>query len=48
VTAIRCQWVEAPELTVCVRDEGSWSSAQGRAATREEIKGFAAKALEWF
>ena len=48
VTAIRCQWVEAAELTVCVRDEGSWSSAQGRAATREEIKGFAAKALEWF
>jgi len=48
VTAIRCQWVEAPQLTVCVRDEGSWRSGQGRAATREEIKGFSAKALEWF
>jgi hypothetical protein len=48
VTAIRCQWVETPELTVCVRDEGSWRSGQGRAATRQEIKGFTAKALEWF
>jgi hypothetical protein len=48
VTAIRCQWVETPELTVCVRDEGSWRSAQGRGATREEIKSFTAKALEWF
>ncbi len=48
VTAIRCQWTEAPELAVCVRDEGSWRSAQGRGATREEIKGFATKALEWF
>ena len=48
VTAIRCLWVEAPELTVCVRHEGSWRSVQGRDATREEIKDFAAKALEWF
>jgi hypothetical protein len=48
VTAIRCVWVEAPELTVCLRDEGSWPSAQGRDATREEIKTFTAKALEWF
>jgi hypothetical protein len=48
VTEIRCQWIETPELTVCVRDEGCWRSAQGREATREEIKGFAAKALEWF
>jgi hypothetical protein len=48
VTAIRCLWVEAPELTDCVRDEGSWCSAQGRDATREEIKTFSAKALEWF
>jgi hypothetical protein len=48
VTAIRCQWLETAELTVCVRDEGSWSSRQGRDATREERKGFTAKALEWF
>jgi hypothetical protein len=48
VTAIRCSWVAVPELTVCVRDEGSWRSGQGRDATREEIKNFAAKALEWF
>jgi hypothetical protein len=48
VTAIRCSWVEAPELTVCVRDEGSWRSERGRDATREEIKSFTAKALEWF
>ena len=48
VTAIRCLWVEVPELTVCVRNEGSWRSGQGRDATREEIKSFTAKALEWF
>jgi len=48
VTAIRCSWVEAPELTVCVRDEGSWRSGQGRDATCEEIKSFTARALEWF
>jgi hypothetical protein len=48
MTAIRCSWVEAPELTVCLRDEGSWRSSQGRDATREEIKSFTAKALEWF
>jgi hypothetical protein len=48
VTAIRCLWVEAPELTVCVQDDGSWRSGQGRDATREEIKSFTAKALEWF
>jgi hypothetical protein len=48
VTAIRCQWVETSELTVCVRDEGTWCSGQGREATREEIKDFTAKALEWF
>lgn len=48
VTVIRCSWVEAPELTVCFRDEGSWRSGQAREATREEIKAVAAKALEWF
>jgi hypothetical protein len=48
VTAIRCQWIEAPELSLCVRDEGSWRSGQGRDATCEEIKSFTAKALELF
>jgi hypothetical protein len=48
VTVIRCSWVEAPALTVCLRDEGSWRSGQGRDATREEIKSMATKALEWF
>jgi hypothetical protein len=48
VTAIRCSWIEAPELTVCFRDEKSWKSGQGREATRHEIKSFVAKALEWF
>jgi hypothetical protein len=48
VTAIHCQWVETSELTVCVRDEDSWRSGQGREATHEEIKGFTDKALEWF
>ena len=48
VTAIRCSWVDAPTLTVCFRDEDCWTSGQGRAATRAEIKDFTAKALEWF
>lgn len=48
VTAIECSWVEAPELTVCLRDEDSWRSGQARDATRDEIKVLAAKALEWF
>ena len=48
VTAIRCRWVGTPELTVCVRNAGSWRSGQGRDATREERKAFTAKALEWF
>jgi hypothetical protein len=48
VTVIRCSWKEPRELTVCLRDEGSWCSGQARDATREEIKAFASKALEWF
>jgi hypothetical protein len=48
VTAIRCKWVAMPELTVCVRDESSWFSGTGREAGRDEIKGFVARALEWF
>ena len=48
VTSIRCRWAETPELTVCIRDEGSWCAGQGRDAKPEEIKGFTAKALEWF
>jgi hypothetical protein len=48
VTAIRCSWVDAPTLTVCLREEESWLSGQGRDATRDEIKNFTAKALEWF
>jgi hypothetical protein len=48
VTAIRCSWVEPRELTVCLRDEGSWKSGQSRDATREEIKAYSAAALEWF
>ncbi len=48
VTAIRCSWVDAPTLTVCLRSEDSWVSGQGRDATREDIKNFSAKALEWF
>lgn len=48
VTAIRCSWVEVPELIVCVRGEHSWRSGQGRDASNDEIKEFAAKALEWF
>jgi hypothetical protein len=48
VTVIRCSWVEAPELTVCLRDEGSWRSGQALDATREAIKRVATKALEWF
>ncbi len=48
VTAIRCEWVDAPELTVCLRNEDSWVSGLGRDATRDEVKSFSAKALEWF
>jgi hypothetical protein len=48
VTAIRCSWIEAPTLTVCLREENSWVSGQGRDATRDEVKSYAAKALEWF
>ena len=48
VTAIRCSWVEAPELTVCLRDEGSWRSGRGETLRREEITRLTAKALEWF
>ena len=48
VTVIRCSWGEPRELTVCLRDESSWRSGQARDATREEIKAFTAKALEWF
>lgn len=48
VTAIRCEWVTAPELTVCLRHEGSWRSGLGRDATRPEIRRFAASALAWF
>jgi len=48
VTAIRCSWVEVSDLTVCLRDEGSWCSGQARDATRDEIKAVVAKALDWF
>jgi hypothetical protein len=48
VTAIRCDWVETSELTVCLRDGASWRSGQGRDATRQEIRRISAMALEWF
>jgi len=48
VTAIRCSWVEVSDLTVCLRQEDSWCSGQGRAATRDEITAAASKALNWF
>ena len=48
VTVIRCAWGEARELTVCLRDEGSWRAGKARDATPEEVKSFVAKALEWF
>jgi hypothetical protein len=48
VTAIRCTWVDAPMLTVCLRNEDSWPSGLARDATRTEVKDFTAKALEWF
>jgi hypothetical protein len=48
VTVIRCSWSEPRELTVCLRDEGSWRSGHARDATRDEIKAFTTKALEWF
>ena len=48
VTVIRCSWVDVSDLTVCLRDEGSWVSGRARDATPDEIKSVAAKALEWF
>jgi hypothetical protein len=48
VSLIRCSWGVARELTVCLRDEAAWCSGQARDATRDEIKSFTAKALEWF
>jgi hypothetical protein len=48
VTVIQCSWVEAPELTVCLRNGDPWRSGRARDATQEEIKSMAAKALEWF
>ena len=48
VTAIRCSWVEAPELTVCVRDRSLLALGAGQGRHAEEIKNFTAKALEWF
>jgi hypothetical protein len=47
VTVIRCSWGEPRELTICLRD-GFWRSGRARDATREEIKAFTTKALEWF
>jgi len=48
VTLIRCTWVEAPWLTVCLSDERAWRSPTGRDATRHEVKTMAGRALEWF
>jgi len=48
VTAIRCSWVEVSHLTVCLRGGDPWRSGQAREATRDEIKTFAARALDWF
>ena len=48
VSAIRCEWVDVPELTVCTRPPAPWRSATARPATRDEIRSFAAKALAWF
>ncbi len=33
VTAIQCAWIEAPTLTVCLRDEASWLSGQAKDAS---------------
>jgi hypothetical protein len=48
VTVIRCSWVDAPELTVCLRDEDAWRSEHARAATPDEIDAVVGRALEWF
>ncbi len=48
VTAIQCSWVDAPELTVCLRPADPWRTGQGRNATSEEVKRYSAKALAWF
>ena len=48
VTLIRCSWAAPRELTVCLGDGASWRSGQSRDATRQEVKAFTSKALEWF
>ena len=48
VTAIRCAFVQVPELTVCHLHAGSWRPGRSRPAAPAEIDLFAATALEWF
>ena len=46
VTIIRCEWLDRPELTVCLRPAAPWVSGQAREATPDEITRITAPALE--
>jgi hypothetical protein len=48
VTVIRRRFKDVPELTVCTRGATPWVSGCSRPAAPEEIKRFAADALELF
>jgi hypothetical protein len=46
VTLIRRTFRNAPELTVCLRDDAAWVSGRSRPAAPEEVRRIAATALE--
>src|SRR4051812_21147587 len=46
VTLIRCEWLDRPELTVCLRPDAPWTSGQARDATRAEITRITGAALD--
>ena len=45
VTVIECDWLERPELTVCLRPDAPWVSGRARPATRDEVSRITATAL---
>jgi hypothetical protein len=47
VSNIRCDFKEAPQLTVC-RKSSEWVTGQSRSASSDEVKAITSKALEWF
>jgi hypothetical protein len=48
VTIVRCSFKEVAELTVCLRDQETFVSAQARPATLDEVKHITTRALSCF